>query len=276
MSNSDFEATFAHYTAEVSDVKLHYVMGGKGEPIVLLHGWPTTWYEWKRIMPELAKHYTVIAPDTRGLGESSKSETGYDKRTLAGDIYGLVRQLGLGRINLVGHDLGGQIAYAYANEYTDNVLRLAILDVPLPGLTGWDKLQLWHFGFHTVPNLPETLVAGRERSYITYFYTDSFTAAEIDEYVRTYSAPGAMETGFEYYRAFAEDAKQNQQYAKTKLKMPVLAIAGANSLGDSLYQQLQPVAENVQGEIIDNCGHWLSVECPAELTKLLLTFLTDT
>lgn len=123
--------------------------------------------------------------------------------------------------------------------------------------------------------MPETLVADRERSYITYFYSDSFTTDEIDEYVRTYSVPGAMRSGFEYYRAFVEDAKQNQEYAKTQLKMPVLAIAGANSLGDSLYQQLQPVTENVRGEIIDDCGHWLSVECPEELTKLLLSFLAN-
>ena len=275
MSNLDFSKTFTHHTAEVNNVKLHYVMGGKGEPVILLHGWPTTWYEWKRIMPALAENYTVIAPDTRGLGDSSKPKTGYDKRTLAEDIYGLVQLLGLEQINLIGHDLGGQIAYAYANEYSDNVRRLAILDVPLPGLTGWDELKLWHFAFHAIENLPETLVAGKERNYITYFYTDSFTAAEIDEYVRTYSAPGAMRSGFEYYRAFAKDAIQNQQYAKTKLKIPILAIAGANSLGNFLYQQLQPVVENVRGEIIDDCGHWLSVECPEELTDLLLIFLAD-
>lgn len=280
MTEPDFETTFTHHTAKVNDVRLHYVMGGKGEAIVLLHGFPTTWYEWRQIMPALAKNYTVIAPHTRGLGDSSKPVTGYDKRTLAADIYGLVQKLGFAKISLVGHDLGGQIAYAYANQYPENVRRLAILEVPIPGLAGWDKLQPWHFSFHAVRDIPEALVAGRERMYITNFYTDSeyvynpasFTEADINEYVRTYAAPGTMRAGFEYYRAFDEDAKQNQEYAKTKLKMPVLAIGGANSLGDFLYQQLQEVAENVEGRIIEHCGHWLSTEQPQKLTEILIDF----
>ena len=283
MTEPDFETTFTHHTAAVNDVRLHYVIGGKGEPVVLLHGWPTTWYEWRRIMPALAENYTVVAPDTRGLGDSSRPVTGYDKRTLAQDIYSLVQKLGFAQINLVGHDLGGQIAYAYANEYPDSVRRLAILEVPLPGLARWNELNPWHFSFHAVRDLPEALVAGRERMYITRFYTDpeyvynpaSFTEAEINEYVRTYAAPGTMRAGFEYYRAFGEDAKQNQEYAKTKLKMPVLALGGANSLDDFLYQQLQEVAENVQGSVIDHCGHWLSTECPEKLTQILLAFFKE-
>ena len=268
---------FVYHTARINDLQLHYVTYGQGDPVVLLHGWPTTWYEWRQVMPILAENYTVIAPDTRGLGDSGRPKAGYDKRTLASDLYGLVNQLGLDRINLVGHDLGGQIAYAYANEYPDNVRRLAIVDVPLPGLTGWDKLEskLWHFAFHAIPDLPEALVKGKERTYISYFYSDSFTATEIDEYVRTYSAPGAMKAGFEYYRAFDRDARQNQEYAQNKLKMPVLAIAGANSLGNALYEQLQPVSENLQREIIADGGHWLSIEHPQELAQLLLTFFSD-
>ena len=273
---SESSDKFIHHTALINDLQLHYVTCGQGEPVVLLHGWPTTWYEWRQVIPILAENYTVIAPDTRGLGDSSKPKAGYDKRTLASDIYGLVNQLDLDRINLVGHDLGGQIAYAYANEYPDSVRRLAIVDVPLPGLTGWDKLsKMWHFAFHAIPNLPEALVEGKERTYISYFYSDSFTEAEIDEYVRTYSAPGAMKAGFEYYRAFDRDTLQNQEYAKNKLKMPVLAIAGANSLGNALYEQLQPVTESLQGEIIADGGHWLSVELPQELARLLLTFLNN-
>lgn len=282
MTEPDFETTFTHHTAAVNNVRLHYVMGGWGEPVVLLHGWPTTWYEWRRIMPALAESYTVVAPDTRGLGDSSRPVTGYDKRTLAQDIYGLVQKLGFAQINLVGHDLGGQIAYAYANEYPESVRRLAILDVPLPGLAGWDTLNPWHFSFHAVRDLPEALVAGRERMYITRFYTDpkyvynpaSFTEAEINEYVRTYSTPGAMRAGFEYYRAFEEDARQNR-YAKTKLKMPVLAVGGSNSIGDFLIQQLQAVAENVQEMVMENCGHWLPTERPEKLTQILLTFLDE-
>ena len=275
-TNTNF-GQISHHTADVNGVSLHYVICGTGDPVVLLHGWPTTWYEWRQVIPLLTENYTAIAIDTRGLGDSSRPKTGYDKRTLAEDIYGLVKKLGFNRINLVGHDLGGQIAYAYANEYPDNVRRLAIVDVPLPGLTDWDKLKskLWHFAFHEIPNLPETLVKGRERSYISYFYSDSFTEAEIDEYVRTYSAPDAMKAGFEYYRAFDRDAKQNHEYAKTKLKMPVMAIAGANSLGNALYQQLQPITEDLKGEVITNGGHWLSVEHPEKLARLLLSFLSQ-
>lgn len=283
IESADFETTFTHHTAEINDIRLHYVMGGKGEPIVLLHGFPTTWYEWRRIMPALAKNYTVVAPDTRGLGDSSRPATGYDKRTLAADIHALVQKLDFPQINLVGHDLGGQIAYAYANEYPENVRRLVIMDVPLPGLAGWDKLQPWHFSFHKVRDLPEALVTGRERMYITNFYTDSnyvynpasFTKADIDEFVRTYAAPGAMRAGFEYYRAFDKDVAQNQKYAQTKLKMPVLAISGANSLGDFLHHQLKEVAEDIEGKVVENCGHWLSTEQPQKLTEILLAFFNQ-
>lgn len=281
MTELNFETVFTHHTAKVNDVQLHYVIGGQGEPIVLLHGWPTTWYEWRRIMPKLSENYTVVVPDTRGLGDSSRPANGYDKKTLAQDIFSLVQKLNFEQVNLVGHDVGGQIAYAYANEYPEKVSHLAILEVALSGLAGWNKFDPWHFSFHTVRDLPEVLVAGKERIYLTHFYTNpqyvynpaSFSQTEIDEYVRTYSAPDAMRAGFEYYRAFNEDAQQNQKYAQVRLKMPVMAVGGANSLGDFLYQQLQEVAENVQGELIDNCGHWPSIERPNELTELLLDFI---
>lgn len=279
---TNFDAQFTHHTAKVNGVRLHYVMGGKGDPVVLLHGWPTTWYEWRRIMPELAQHYTVIAPDTRGLGDSSKPAQGYDKLTLASDIYGLVKQLGFKQINLVGHDLGGQIAYAYASAYPQDVRRLAILEVPIPGLPFWEEEQgRWHFAFHAVPNLPEALIAGKERLYLSWFYRDSayspaaHASDEIDEYVRTYSAPGALRAGFEYYRAFPEDARQNSEYAKTQLKMPVLALGGETSLKDLPLRQLQTVAENVRGGIVPHCGHWIPAERPDYLTKQLLTFFSE-
>lgn len=273
--------TFTHHTATVNGVRLHYVMGGKGEPVVLLHGWPTTWYEWRRIMPALAERYTVIAPDTRGLGDSSRPINGYDKRTLAEDIYGLVQQLGFKQINLVGHDLGGQIAYAYANEHPENVRRLAILDVPIPGLAGWDEIRNWHFPFHAARDIPEALVEGKERMYITHFYTafaynpTAFTKEDIDEYARTYSAPGAMRAGFEYYRAFPEDVRQNREYAKRKLTMPVLALGGASATGTLPLRQLREVATNVRGGVMERCGHWLATECPDRLTQQLLTFFSE-
>ncbi len=286
LANNDlttFDRMFAHYTATVNDVDLHYVVGGKGDPVVLLHGWPTTWYEWRRIMPTLAESYTVIAPDLRGLGDSQRPTSGYDKRTLAEDIHQLVHQLGYQRIFLVGHDLGGQVAYAYASAYPQNVLRLAILEVPIPGLTGWEeiKARLWHFAFHAVPNLPEALVTGKERIYLSWFYqhstynADAITDLEIDEYLRTYSSPEALHAGFEYYRAFPEDARQNKEYSKTKLQMPVLALGGEMSLKDLPLRQLQAVASDARGGVIKRCGHWIPNECPDYLAQQLLSFFRE-
>lgn len=140
-----FAQTFAHHRANVNGIRLHYVIGGQGDPVVLLHGWPTTWYEWRHVMSILGDRYTVIAPDLRGLGDSSRPTTGYDKRTIAGDIYELVQQLGFNQIHLVGHDLGGQVAYAYASEYPGNVRRLAIADILIPGLPGWDEIRTTAF-----------------------------------------------------------------------------------------------------------------------------------
>ena len=227
---SESSDKFIRHTALINDLQLHYVTCGQGEPVVLLHGWPTTWYEWRQVIPILAENYTVIAPDTRGLGDSSKPKAGYDKRTLASDIYGLVNQLDLDRINLVGHDLGGQIAYAYANEYPDSVRRLAIVDVPLPGLTGWDKLsKMWHFAFHAIPNLPEALVEGKERTYISYFYSDSFTEAEIDEYVRTYSAIEGSSGDFESAEALKDKILDRKQQLTKKF---------SKNLQDFKYRQI--------------------------------------
>src|SRR5260221_3838437 len=158
-------AALEHHTTKVNDVLLHYVIAGQGEPVVLLHGWPQTWYEWRKIIPPLAERYTVIAPDMRGLGDSSKPVTGYDKRTIAHDIYQLIGKLGFEKIFLVGHDWGGPVAYAYARAHPDDVRKLAILDVTIPG-ESWEKFPqirrggfIWHLAFHSVRDLPEALVA---------------------------------------------------------------------------------------------------------------------
>lgn len=279
-NQANFNRVFSHRMASVNGVRLHYVIGGKGEPVVLLHGWPTTWYEWRRIMPALSQQYTVIAPDTRGLGDSSRPKTGYDKRTLAEDIYQLVQQLGFQQINLIGHDLGAQIAFAYANEHPKNIRKLVLMDVPIPGLTNWEQAkQNWHFPFHATNDLPEAMVEGKERLYISWFYSNfaynpaAFTAQDIDEYNRTYSAPGTMRAGFEYYRAFSEDERQNQEYVKRKLQMPILTIGGEAGTKDLLIRQIQPVAVNTRGVVMEKCGHWLSTECPNRVTQELLTFL---
>lgn len=282
MSGSDL----THHTTFVNDVRLHNVTAGQGDPVVLLHGWPETWYQWRKIIPALAERYTVIAPDLRGLGDSSKPKTGYDKRTLADDVYKLVSKLGHEHIFLVGHDWGGPTAYAYACAHPDDVRRLVILDVPIPG-AGLEKIPqmspkggLWHISFHSVPDLPEMLVAGREREYLSWFYRTAYnptaiTEEDIDEYVRCYAAPGGMRAGFEYYRAFWDDVAHNTENAKTKLAMPVLALGGKYSFGKQTLRSLQTLAENVRGGEIDQCEHWVAEEQPEYLTEQLLTFFGE-
>lgn len=282
-----FDKTFSHHTATVNGVRLHYVIGGQGEPVVLLHGFPETWYAWRKVMPALAEHYTVIAPDMRGLGDSERPYTGYEKKTLAEDIYQLVRQLGYERIFLVGHDKGTEVAFMYAALHREELRRLVLLEALIPGL-GYEQAMdnsrgegVWHFTFHAVPNIPEALVAGRERMYITEFirafaYNPAAIAeADIDEYVRCYTAPGAMRAGFTYYRTVFEDAKEVREHTKTKLSMPVLVLGGRENRGDSLLKAIQPVAENVRGGVIEHCGHWIAEEQPEELARQLLSFFGE-
>lgn len=280
-----FNQTFTHHTANVNDVRLHYVTGGKGDTIVLLHGFGGTWYTWRHVMPALAERYTVIAPDMRGSGDSAKPFSGYDKKTAAEDIYQLVRKLGHQRIYLVGHDIGVMVAYAYAAAHPGDVKRLVLMDSVPPGAGDWENFtrdpKRWHFGFHQALNLPEALVEGRERIYLNRFWQDlaynptAITEADKDEYLRGYAAPGGMRAAFEYYRAMPQDVKDNQEYFKRKLTMPVLAIGGAQGSGKPAVDIIKTLGTNVRGEVVENCGHWVSEERPEYLNQLLLMFLGE-
>src|SRR5918996_541236 len=274
--------TFSHHTASVNGIQLHYVIGGQGDPVVLLHGWPQTWYEWHRVMPALAKNYTVIAPDLRGLGDSSKPVTGYDGNTTAEDIYQLLSQLGLDqKINLVGHDVGVHTAYSYAAAHPNNVSKLVILDVPVPGFypPGFEDC-CWWFSFHQTPDIPEILTAGKEREYLSWFYTtfaynpEAITEADIDKYVSKYSAPGGMRAGFEYYRAFPITAEQNKEHSNVKLPMPVLALGGEYTR-DAALTSMKSLATDVRGGIVPFSGHWIPEERPDYLVKELAKFLGE-
>jgi pimeloyl-ACP methyl ester carboxylesterase len=207
-----------HHTTSVNGVDLHYLKAGQGDAVVLLHGWPQTSHEWRKIMPKLAENYTAIAPDLRGLGDSSIPTTGYDKRTVAEDIHQLVQRLEFQQIYLVAHDMGVPVAYAYASLYPEEIRKLVILDVPPP--TGGSAINLWHIGFHLVPELPEALVQGREAVYLRYFFkattrSDAISEEDFDEYVRCYSNPASFKAGLEYYRAFPRDIQDNAEFAKT-------------------------------------------------------------
>jgi pimeloyl-ACP methyl ester carboxylesterase len=273
--------TFSHHMASVNGIQLHYVMGGQGDPIVLLHGWPQTWYEWRHVMPALAKNYTVIVPDLRGLGDSSKPVTGYDGNTTAEDIYQLVSKLGFKDIFLVGHDFGVQVAYSYAAAHPNEVRRLVILDVPIPGIGPGENITgLWWAQFHMVQDIPEMLVEGHEREYLTWFYRytcnpAAITEDDIDEYVSHYSAPGGMRAGFEYYRALLDDIKQNKEYSTVKLPMPVLVLGGECSFGTAALDSMKSLATDVRGGVVPDSGHWIAEEQPDFLVKQFTTFFSE-
>ncbi|MGD9803092.1 MAG: alpha/beta fold hydrolase [Hyphomicrobiaceae bacterium] len=282
---------FKHHYAEIGEVMLHYVTLGSGPPLVLLHGWPQTWYEWRLVMPSLAERFTVIAPDLRGLGDSSRPLTGYDKRTVSNDVWRLMTEkLGYASFDLVGHDWGGPTAYALAAAHPEAVKRLAIVDVVIPG-DGGDFSQggrRWHHQFHITPDLPEALVTGRERIYLQWFYQTfayrpgSIDNAALDEFVRTYSQPGALRAGFNFYRAMQEDAKVNAAQLATgfRLPMPVLAVGGGVSYphgrgrGADVEASMRRVATDVRGAVIPECGHFVPEEAPAELSRLFLEFFS--
>jgi pimeloyl-ACP methyl ester carboxylesterase len=276
-----FDRTFSHHKADVNGVRLHYVIGGQGKPVVLLHGWAETWFTWHRIMPELAKHHTVVALDMRGLGDSARPDSGYDDDTLAEDVRQLLLKLGHHPALVVGHDLGTQVAYALAARHPEAVAKLVLLDAPVPGIPPWDELtrdpRLWHWTFYNVRDLPEALIAGRERLYFSWFYRQiavntGAVEEDLDEVVRAYSEPGALRAGLAYFRAFAENARQNAGYAEHRLAMPVLALGGASGNGMIPLQQMRLAATDVQGGVIEDCGHWIPTEQPAELTRRLLAF----
>jgi pimeloyl-ACP methyl ester carboxylesterase len=285
IDNNEKKLNYTHYKTNVNGILIHYVMsGGKGDPIVLLHGWPQTWYEWRQIIPKLIdNNYTVIAPDLRGLGDSEKPQTGYDTKTVAEDIYHLIKKLGYNKIYLVAHDLGGPVAYAYAAAHPQDVHKMVILDTLLPGF-GLEEAGtfspngLWHFSFHAVRDLPEELTNGKEDVYLNWFYDWTYNQSAItsearEEYIKQYSKPGAMRAGFEYYRAVFEDAKQNKEYAKEKLlDIPILTIGGEAGLGNLTTTSFQKVANNVIGITLPNTGHFIPEERPNYLIKKILEF----
>jgi pimeloyl-ACP methyl ester carboxylesterase len=277
--------TFSHHTVSVNGIQLHYVIGGHGNPVVLLHGWPETWYAWHKVMPALAKTYTVIVPDLRGLGDSSKPPTGYDGKTVAEDIHQLVTKLGFKTIFLVGHDWGTQVAYSYAAAHPTEVKRLAVMELTIPGFAPPGRPPLWWGVFHQIRDVPEALVQGKELIYLSWFYHNlsfnpaAITQADIDEYVSHYSAPGGMRAGFEYYRAFPQDAIENMNYSKTKLTMPVLALGGGyiptfggNITMPTIIYGMQQLAQNVQGIKVPNSGHFIPEERPDFVIKMLDNF----
>jgi pimeloyl-ACP methyl ester carboxylesterase len=229
-------------------------------------------------MPVLAENYTVIVPDLRGLGDSSKPTTGYDGNTTAEDIYQLVSHLGFNKIFLVAHDIGVQTAYSYAAAHPNNVSKLVIMEFAFPGFSppGFEGI-VWWFSFHQTPDIPEMLTDGKEREYLSCFYRlaynpEAITEADIDKYVSHYSAPGGMRAGFEYYRAFSINEEQNKEHANVKLPMPVLALGGEYSFGTAAPDSMKSLATDVRGGTVPLSGHWIPEEQPEFVVDQLFKF----
>ena len=278
----------SHHRADVNGIRLHYTLASAGEPVVLLHGFPMTSYYWRKVMPRLIERYLVVAPDLRACGDSDRPSAGYDKRTVAADVHGLLQQLALGPVNLVGHDVGMMVAYAYASMFPAEVRRLILTEAALAGL-GLEELfdaaktpRMFHLPRFAAPNgLAEALIGGRKRLFVADMMLQQAydtTAPEqpvFDEYARHLAAPGALHGGIEYFRAHTVDAVHNREFAKTALPMPVLTIGGTASFGAHLELEIRPLARRLQSVMIDQCGHYLAEEQPERLTDELLTFLAE-
>jgi pimeloyl-ACP methyl ester carboxylesterase len=287
MARESMSDVTSHF-ADLDGVTLHYLTAGRGDPVVLLHGIPQSSHEWRYVIPRLTERYSVIAPDLRGLGDSSRPTVGYDKKTVANDIWRLLSDhLRINRFFLVGHDWGGPVAFSLAAQHSEAVRRLAILDVVIPG-DGGDFSQggrRWHHAFFRTLDLPEALCFAREELILgwlfeNYGYRPNCISLEDQrEYFRTYSKFGAFRAMLAYYRALPVDAEDNMAILSSqgKLRMPVLALGGEKAFGRGMecLQSLQRVAENVRGGIVPNCGHWLAEEQPALLADELMTFFGE-
>jgi pimeloyl-ACP methyl ester carboxylesterase len=268
--------------AEVNGVRLHYLVAGKGDPVVLLHGYAETSHMWLPLIAKLADKHTVIAPDLRGFGQSSAPADGYTKAAMAQDIHALVKNLKYDRIRLVGHDIGLMVAYAYAAQYPAEVDRIVLMEAFLPGVGEWNNVfllrDLWHF--HFFGQTPLALVTGRERIYLDHFWNDfaadpakSVPEADRQFYAKAYAQPGHMKAGMEVFRAFPKDAEDFAGFARTKLPMPMLVLSGEKAGGPFLIEQGKMVASNVEGVLVKGRGHWLMEEAPEQVIPKLVEFL---
>jgi pimeloyl-ACP methyl ester carboxylesterase len=270
-------------SAVVDGVTINYLAAGEGDLVILLHGYTQTSHMWRPLMAELAQTHRVVAPDLRGVGGSAKPERGYDKKTLAQDVHALARSLGYERAIVVGHDIGLMAAYAYAAQFPNDVERIVLMDAFLPGVGEWKTVwllrDLWHFHFYG--KVPLQLVDGRERIYFEHFWNDfaadparSISEADRQFYTAAYAQPGGMRAGFEYFRAFEQDAADFAAFSQTRLTMPMLVLTGEKASGQFLIDQGHLIADDVEGVIVPGAGHWLMEEAPDFVISKLIAFIT--
>jgi pimeloyl-ACP methyl ester carboxylesterase len=280
-----FTDTFESRFVDTGDVRLHAVIGGDGPPLLLVHGWPETWYAWRLVMPALAQDFTVVAVDQRGIGLSEKPAGGYDTGTLANDLVALMDALGHERFAVVGHDTGFAIGYALAADHPERVDRVALAEIPGPPEPSHSppvfvpepiNNRLWHLSFNRVETLAEQLITGREDVFFGYEFAiqgGELPADLVDYYVGLVSNPESLRGSLGWYRALDATLAQNADRKNHPLTMPVLAIGGELSYGAGVAEAMKPLAEDVQGVVIPGTGHWVAEEAPEALLEALTGFL---
>ncbi len=277
-----FPAGFRTHDISTNGVTIHVRIGGQGPAAVLLHGYGETGDMWAPLASELVRDHTVIVPDLRGMGLSSRPSGGYDKKTQGHDIAGVLDTLRIERADLIAHDIGNMVGYAFAAQFQGRVARFVVMDAPLPGVGPWEEILknplLWHFRFGG-PDM-ERLVAGRERIYLDRFWNEfsadpaAFRESSREHYAKLYAQPGAMRAGFAQFAAFDQDAIDNRAFvAAGKLTMPVLAIGGEKSFGPTMAVVMRAAATDVQELVIPGSGHWLMEEQPAATISAVRTYL---
>jgi pimeloyl-ACP methyl ester carboxylesterase len=281
-----FTGTFTSRYVDTGELRQHVVTGGQGPPVLLVHGWPQTWYAWRLVMPALARGFSVVAPDQRGRGLSGKPEDGYDTGTLAGDLVALMHALGHERFAVAGHDIGMWISYALAADHPGRVDRLAVAEAAMPGVSASPPLfgtsqandRLWHFAFNRLAGVNEQLVAGREEIYFGSQFATKAARKLPGDAVRYYvdalaADPGALRGSFAAYRALDATIAQNQQRMTRRLNLPVLAIGGAEGYGEAAANTMRLAADDVQSVLIHGCGHYCLEEAPEGVLEALTAFL---
>jgi pimeloyl-ACP methyl ester carboxylesterase len=275
-------APIASKTAEVDGVQLHYLTAGHGETLILIHGYAETSRMWRPVIPIFAEHFTVIAPDLPGIGDSAIPKSGLDMKTSAVRIHALAKALGVTKARVVGHDIGLMVAYAYAAQFPAETEKLVLMDAFLPGVEGWEAVynspSIWHFRFYGPT--PEALVKGRERTFFEHFWNDfaadkthSIPEADRVAYTEAYSRPGRMAAGFAYFASFPQTASDFAALSKTMLPIPVLTIGGEKANGEVLAKQVKLVAPGGKSVVIPGAGHWILEEKPKETIDALKGFL---
>jgi pimeloyl-ACP methyl ester carboxylesterase len=284
-TTQSFPSSFRTQDVNANGTTLHVRIGGEGPAVVLLHGYAETGDMWAPMAADLARDHQVIVPDLRGLGLSAKPAGGFDKKTQAGDIAGVLAAAGVDQIDLVAHDIGNMVAFQFAVQHPERIRRLVMIDAPVPGVGPWDEIlkspMLWHFRFGG-PDM-ERLVTGRERIYLDRFWNefsadpDRFDEVARHHYAQLYALPGAMHSGFAQFAAFDQDADDNRAWLATgaRLRMPVLAVGGEKSFGATMAVVMRAAANDVREGIVPDSGHWVMEENPKATTELVRGFLSE-